>query len=483
MSDSAVNWTLALPEIALALSGLVILVVGVLQRRGEGFFPCAMLTIAAFIGCGFLVVLSPDGVGYASTFVNDSFARFMKILALAGGLLATVVTVGYRREQSTASDALPFETPILMLFSTLGAMIMASSANLMTLFVGLELSSLSIYILCALERDRVASSEAGLKYFVLGSLASGILLYGMSLVYGYAGTMEYGGLIAAIHAGGEIPAGLMVGIVFVVVGLCFKLSAVPFHMWTPDVYQGAPTPVTAYMAGAPKFAAFALFLRVMVGPFGMVAPRWQILIETVSMLSMVYGAFAAIPQTDIKRLMAYSSIGHMGYAMMGLASASSTGVRATLIYLAAYLVMNAGVFAGIASMRRKGREVTAIADLAGLSKTDPGMAAALAIFMFSMVGAPPLAGFFGKFMVFAAAWQAGLYVLVCVGAVSSIVGAYYYLRVVKVMYFDAPAEGLDRAAPSLLFVSGGMGLATVFFILVLGPLMTMAQQAAMALAG
>lgn len=483
MSDSAVNWTLALPEIALALSGLVILVVGVLQRRGEGFFPCAMLTIAAFIGCGFLVVLSPDGVGYASTFVNDSFARFMKILALAGGLLATVVTVGYRREQSTASDALPFETPILMLFSTLGAMIMASSANLMTLFVGLELSSLSIYILCALERDRVASSEAGLKYFVLGSLASGILLYGMSLVYGYAGTMEYGGLIAAIHAGGEIPAGLMVGIVFVVVGLCFKLSAVPFHMWTPDVYQGAPTPVTAYMAGAPKFAAFALFLRVMVGPFGMVAPRWQILIETVSMLSMVYGAFAAIPQTDIKRLMAYSSIGHMGYAMMGLASASSAGVRATLIYLAAYLVMNAGVFAGIASMRRKGREVTAIADLAGLSKTDPGMAAALAIFMFSMVGAPPLAGFFGKFMVFAAAWQAGLYVLVCVGAVSSIVGAYYYLRVVKVMYFDAPAEGLDRPAPSLLFVSGGMGLATVFFILVLGPLMTMAQQAAMALAG
>lgn len=483
MSATSVNWALALPEITLALSGLIILVVGVLQRRGKGFFPCSMLTVAAFVGCGFLVALSPDGAGYAGTFVNDSFARFMKILALVGGLLATIVTVGYRGEDRHDPGALPFETPILMLFSTLGAMIMASSANLMTLFVGLELSSLSIYILCALERDRVTSSEAGLKYFVLGSLASGLLLYGMSLVYGYAGTMEYTGLIAAIHASGTLAPGLIVGIVFVVVGLCFKLSAVPFHMWTPDVYQGAPTPVTAYMAGAPKFAAFALFLRVMVGPFGAVAPRWQILIETVSMLSMVYGAFAAIPQTDIKRLMAYSSIGHMGYAMMGLASASAAGVRATLIYLAAYLVMNAGVFAGIAAMRRKGREVTAISDLAGLSKTDPGMAAALAIFMFSMVGAPPLAGFFGKFMVFAAAWQAGLYVLVVVGAVSSIVGAYYYLRVVKVMYFDAPAEGLDRPAPSLLFVSGGMGLATVFFILVLGPLMNMAQQAALALAG
>ncbi len=262
---------------------------------------------------------------------------------------------------------------------------MASSANLMTLFVGLELSSLSIYILCALERDDVTSSEAGLKYFVLGSLASGLLLYGMSLVYGYAGTMAYTGLIAAIQQTSALPAGLMVGLVFILVGLSFKLSVVPFHMWTPDVYQGAPTPITAYMAGAPKFAAFALFLRVMSGPFGAMAPRWQMLIEVLSILSMVYGAFAAIPQTNIKRLMAYSSIGHMGYALMGLAAASASGVRATLIYLAAYLVMNAGVFAVITAMRRKGREVTSIADLAGLGRTDPGLAAVLAIFMFSMV--------------------------------------------------------------------------------------------------
>lgn len=480
MSVTSVNWTLALPEIALGLAGLVILIFGVLQREGKGIVSCTLLTVAAFIGCGVLVAVSPDGVAYAGTFVNDGFARFMKMLALLGGVAALMLTLSYRTEER---EPLPFETAVLILFSTLGALIMASSANLMTLFVGLELSSLSIYILCALERDDVTSSEAGLKYFVLGSLASGLLLYGMSLVYGYAGTMAYTGLIAAIQQTSALPAGLMVGLVFILVGLSFKLSVVPFHMWTPDVYQGAPTPITAYMAGAPKFAAFALFLRVMSGPFGAMAPRWQMLIEVLSILSMVYGAFAAIPQTNIKRLMAYSSIGHMGYALMGLAAASASGVRATLIYLAAYLVMNAGVFAVITAMRRKGREVTSIADLAGLGRTDPGLAAVLAIFMFSMVGAPPLAGFFGKLMVFAAAWQSGLYVLVVIGAVSSIVGAYYYLRVVKVMYFDASAEGLDRPARSLLFVSGGMGLATVFFILALGPLMAMARQAALALGG
>lgn len=480
MNAMSVNWILALPEITLALAGLVILVFGVLQRQGKGIGACTVLSIAAFVGCAVLVALSPDGAAYAGTFVNDSFARFMKILVLLGGLVALLLTVSYRTDERTP---LPFETAVLILFSTVGAMIMASSANLMTLFVGLELSSLSIYILAALERDDVLSSEAGLKYFVLGSLASGLLLYGMSLVYGYAGTMEYSGLIAAIQQTTALPVGLMVGLVFLVVGLCFKLSVVPFHMWTPDVYQGAPTPVTAYMAGAPKFATFALLLRVMSGPFGAMAPRWQILIETLSILSMVYGALAAIPQTNIKRLMAYSSIGHMGYALMGLAAASTNGVRATLVYLAAYLVMNAGVFAVITAMRRKGREVTSLADLSGLGRTDPGLAAALAVFMFSMVGAPPLAGFFGKLMVFAAAWQSGLYVLVGIGALSSVIGAYYYLRVVKVMYFDASAERLDQPARSLVFVSGSMGLATVFFVLALGPLMALARQAALALGG
>ncbi|MDG6094578.1 NADH-quinone oxidoreductase subunit NuoN [Acetobacter sp. AN02] len=473
------NWMLALPELVLALSGLVILVAGVCMKKEDSFVPAAMLSIAAMGVTLFLVPLTPDGNGYGHVFVNDGFARFLKILILAGGILATIISIGYQR----GSSRLPFETPVLMLFSSLGAMLMASAGNLITLFVGLELSSLSIYILCAIERDRLKSAEAGLKYFILGSLASGLLLYGISLVYGFAGTMELVPLSMIIAGQGGLPLGLQIGMVFIIAGLAFKLSSVPFHMWTPDAYQGSPTPVTAYMAGAPKFAAFALLLRLMAGPFGMAAPRWQILIETIAGLSMLFGSLAAIPQTDIKRLMAYSSIGHMGYAMMGLAAASATGLRATLVYLAAYLVMNAGVFAVIGAMRRGGREVTSIRDLSGLSRTHPGMALAMAVFMFSMVGVPPMAGFFGKFMVFASAWHAGLYGLLAVGGVSALIGAYYYLRVVKVMYFDAPVQEFDSPAPSLSFVSAGMGVVTVFFLIGLGVITSAAEIAAHAIAG
>lgn len=477
---SLLNWAVALPEIVLTLAGSIILVVGVFLRRGKRFFPVVILSIAALLLTAFLVFLAPSGVGYSETFVNDAFARFMKLLIIIGGGAAIILSVSYRGDEQ---KPLPFEVPVLMLFSTLGAMLMVSSINLMALFVGLELSSLAIYILCAAGRENVLSSEAGLKYFILGSLASGLLLYGISLVYGYTGTMEYHGLINAVRSVDALPMGLVVGIVFILVGLCFKLSIVPFHMWTPDVYQGSLTPVTAYMSVAPKFAAFALLLRVMLESFGGIAPRWALLLEAVSMLSMLYGALAAIPQSNIKRLMAYSSIGHMGYAMMGLIADSVVGVQATLIYLAAYLFMNSGAFACISAMRRKGYEVFGIEDLAGLSKTDPGMAAAMAIFMFSMAGVPPLAGFFGKFVVFATAWQSGFYTLVAVGVISSVIGAYYYLRIVKVMYFDAPVQAFDRPAPSLMFVSGSMSVATVLFVVFLGPLMTVAQQAAVALAG
>lgn len=480
-----INWSLSIPEIALAFSGLVILAAGVSQKKETAFFPCSMLTLASFLGCIFLVINAPDGSAFSGTFVNDSFSKAMKLLILASAILSVLVAVGYRGLSRTGERkrTLPFETPVLILFSTLGAMVMASSSNLMTLFVGLELSSLSIYILCALERENILSSEAGMKYFILGSLASGLLLYGMSLVYGYAGTMNYSGLMKTVDAVEVVPTGLTIGVIFIIAGLCFKLSVVPFHMWTPDAYQGAPTPVTAYMAGAPKFAAFALFLRIMTGPFGLVAQHWQLLIEVVAVCSMLYGSLAAIPQQNIKRLMAYSSIGHMGYALIGLAADSAEGVRATLVYLAAYLVMNAGVFGVIATMRRRGTEMTSISDLAGLGKRNPLMAGLMATFMFSMVGVPPLAGFFGKFMVFAAAWQVGLYTLVAIGVVSSIVGAYYYLNVVRVMYFEAPAEKFDRYAPALTLVSGSMGLATLFFLLVLSPIMSIAQQAAQALVG
>ncbi|GCE79549.1 NADH-quinone oxidoreductase subunit NuoN [Komagataeibacter oboediens] len=471
------NWTLALPEIVLALSGLVILLAGVMQRRGQAFFSCAMMTLLALVVTGILVVFSPDGTGYSHIFINDGFARFMKVLSLTGAALSVVLSVGYAREMEIDK----FEFPVLILFSTLGTMIMASSGNLMTLFVGLELSSLSIYILCAFARDRVTAAEAGLKYFVLGSLASGLLLYGISLAYGFAGTMEYAGLQQAVRGSAVLPAGLMVGIVFVLVGLCFKLSMVPFHMWTPDVYQGAPTSVTAYMAGAPKIAAFAVLLRVMAGPFGSMTPQWQLLIEVVSAASMVFGSLAAIPQGNIKRLMAYSSIGHMGYAMIGMAAGTAEGTRGTLVYLVTYLFMNVGAFAGIVAMRRRGRAVSQISDLSGLGRTDPGMALAMAVFMFSMAGAPPLAGFFGKLMVFYAAINAHLYALAAIGIVSSVIGAYYYIRIVKIMFFDAAAPALDRSPVSVSFVSAGMGLVTTFFVVGLGPVATAAQAAASAL--
>jgi len=471
------NWTLALPEIVLALSGLAILLAGVMQKRGQAFFSCTMMTLLALVVTGILVVLAPDGTGYGHVFVNDGFARFMKVLSLTGAALSLVLSVGYAREMEIDR----FEFPVLIAFSTLGTMIMASSGNLMTLFVGLELSSLAIYILCAFARDRVTAAEAGLKYFVLGSLASGLLLYGISLAYGFGGTLEYAGLQQAVRGSAVLPAGLMVGIVFVLVGLCFKLSMVPFHMWTPDVYQGAPSPVTAYMAGAPKVAAFAVLLRVMAGPFGSMTPQWQLLIEVVSAASMLFGALAAIPQVNIKRLMAYSSIGHMGYAMIGLAAGTAEGTRGTLVYLVTYLFMNVGAFAGIVAMRRKGHAVSRISDLAGLGRSDPGLALAMAVFMFSMAGAPPLAGFFGKLMVFYAAINAQLYALAAIGIISSVIGAYYYVRVVKVMFFDAPAQALDRMPVSVSFVSVGMGIVTVFFIVGLGPVATAAQAAAGAL--
>ncbi len=474
MGSSMTNWTLALPEIVLSVCGLLILVFGVLQKKDSPAFACTMLTLVAFLVTAVLVLTAPAGTGYRATFVNDGFARFMKILSLLGAAFALLMSLDYNVRQKVDR----FEFPVLVLFSTVGTLVMASSGNLMTLYVGLELQSLAIYILCAFARDELTSAEAGLKYFVLGSLASGLLLYGVSLVYGFAGTMEYGGLRTALIGGGAVSAGLVIGIVFVFVGLAFKLSAAPFHMWTPDVYQGAPTSVTAFLAGAPKVAAFALLLRVMSGPFGHLTTQWQLLVELVAICTMVLGALAAIPQTNIKRLMAYSSIGHMGYAMIGLAVGTPEGVRGTLVYLATYLFMTVGVFSCIIAMRRQGRPLERIADLSGLSRTNPLLALAMAAFMFSMAGVPPLSGFFGKLFVFAAAVQSGLWTLAVIGIVTSMVGLYYYWRVVKVMYLDAPEPAFDRGTRTLSTVTGAMGLVTALFLLVLGPVLGAAQAAA-----
>jgi NADH-quinone oxidoreductase subunit N len=380
-------------------------------------------------------------------------------------------------------DIARFEYPVLVMFATLGMLVMVSAGDFMTLYVGLELQSLSLYICAALARDALRSTEAGLKYFVLGALASGLLVYGISLVYGFGGTTNFAALAHELtnsHAAGD---GTVIGIVFVLVGLAFKLSAAPFHMWTPDVYEGAPTPVTALFGTAPKVAAMALLLSVMLGPFGQLVSQWQMLIEILSVISMLLGSLAAIGQTSIKRLMAYSSIGHMGYALIGLAAGTQAGVQATLVYIAIYLVMSFGSFACIIAMRRQGKAVETIADLAGLSNHRPGYALALAVLMWSMAGIPPLSGFFAKLYVFSAAIDAGLLPLAVIGVLTSVIGAFYYLRVIKVMYFDAGQPSFDKTPGAVRFVMAVGAIVTALLVFIPGPLISAAHAAALALMG
>jgi NADH-quinone oxidoreductase subunit N len=465
------NWIIALPEIVLACCGMAILVIGVLRKQ-DATQICSMLTLGAFLLTALLVIAGTGGGGYHGQFVVDGFSQFAKILILLGGALALILSLDFNRNHHLAR----FEYPVLMLLSVVGMMIMVSASNMMTLYLGLELQSLALYVLAAFARDDLRSSEAGLKYFVLGALASGLLLYGMSLVYGFSGTTDFKALSGALGAG--TAPGLIVGVVFVLCGLLFKISAVPFHMWTPDVYEGAPTPVTNFMGTAPKVAAIVLITRVMVVPFGHLLAQWQSLVVIVSIGSMLLGALAAIGQTNIKRLMAYSSIGHMGYALIGLATGTQAGVQGVLIYMATYVVMNAGAFACIIAMRRQGRQLEDISDLAGLGGSDRMLAAFMAVFMFSMAGIPPLAGFIGKLYVFLAAVQAGLWTLAVIGVLTSVIGAFYYLRIVKVMYFEDAGQGFDSRAPSVSFVAGSTALATVAFLAFSGPVIGAAETAA-----
>ena len=472
------NWIIALPEIALALSAMCILIFGVL-RKPDPAFHCTMLALAALVLAGALVLSAPPGGGYRGLFVLDGFATFMKLLILVGAGLSLVLALDYNVQEGISR----FEFPVLVLLSTVGMMIMCSTSSLMTLYLGLELQSLALYVLCAFNRDDARSAESGLKFFVLGALASGLLLYGISLAYGFAGTMQFGELARALARPGAATTGLIVGVVFIVAGLAFKLSAVPFHMWTPDVYEGAPTPVTAFMSTAPKVAAIALLLRALEVPFGPVLPQWTGLIVLVSLASMLLGALAAIGQKNIKRLMAYSSIGHIGYALVGLAAGTQNGIRGVMIYMVTYVFMSAGVFAVLIAMRRRGRSLEQISDLSGLATTDPGLAAAMAIFMFSMAGIPPFSGFFGKLYVFRPAVESGYWTLAVVGVLTSVVGAFYYLRVIKVMYFDKPEPAFDPRAPSISFVGGVGVLVTSLFFVFPAPIVSAAQQAARVLFG
>ncbi len=468
----------AAPEILLAVLAMVLLMLGAFSRR-ESYGTIATGAVIALV-VAMAAVIWGTGEGsttaFGGAFVVDNFARVMKVLAMMGSAIAIILSGRFMVRANMAK----FEYPVLILLATLGMMMMISANDLISLYMGLELQSLALYVLAAINRDDAKSSEAGLKYFVLGALSSGMLLYGASLVYGFTGATQFATIATALQASGS-SLGIIFGLVFIIAGLAFKVSAVPFHMWTPDVYEGSPTPVTAFFAAAPKIAAMALFLRVMTGPFAAVVHDWQQIIVFVSIASMVLGAFAAIGQSNIKRLLAYSSIGHMGFALVGLASGSEEGVRGVVIYMLIYLFTTIGVFACVLAMRRQGKQVEQISDLAGLARTNKGLAFVFSMLMFSLAGIPPLAGFFGKLFVFMAAVKAGLWALAIIGVVASVVGAYYYLRIVKTIYFDEPVEGFDDMDGEVQAIAYASGAFALVFVLIAQPLLALATLAAQSL--
>ena len=465
----------ALPEMTLAV-GAMVLLMGAAFGIGGRARTIDTTAILLLIATAFLVAWLPEGklVTFGGSFIVDDFARFLKLLALSGSATAILMSFTYFAAEKQQS----FEYPILILLSTTGMMMLISAGDLIALYLGLELMSLALYVVAALNRDSERSTEAGLKYFVLGALSSGMLLYGASLIYGFTGAVSF----AEIAKAASHPSiGLIFGLVFLFAGFCFKVSAVPFHMWTPDVYEGAPTPITAFFAAAPKVAGMAMFVRTTIMAFPDVVAQWQQIVVFVAIASMALGAFAAIGQRNIKRLMAYSSIGHMGFALVGLAAATPEGVQGVLVYMAIYIAMTLGTFACILAMRRDGLMVENIADLAGLARTKPTMALFLALLLFSLAGIPPLAGFFAKFYVFLAAIKAGLFTLAVIGVITSVVSAYYYLAIVKIMYFDEPARQFEPMPHEVGAVLAVTGLFNLLFFVYPRPLIEAATVAARSL--
>jgi NADH-quinone oxidoreductase subunit N len=468
-----------LPELFLAVAGMVLLMIGAFKGNGATRL-VFNLAIASFVIAGFLLFwFSWDNtVVLSGMFRLDNFAGSVKILILLGLVLSMALAPRSAEKDSIAR----FEYPVLALFAGIGMMLMVSANNFLSLYMALELQSLSLYVLAAFHRNSKRSAEAGVKYFTLGALSSGFLLFGISLIYGFTGALDFGAVTATLSTLPAIPVGVIFGLVFILAGLAFKISAVPFHMWTPDVYEGAPTPVTAFFAIVPKLAAIALIIRVLDGPFGALEEQWQQVVWAISLLSMIVGAFAALVQNNIKRLLAYSSIGNMGYALIGVAAGSSQGVAAVLLYMAIYMVTTAGLFAFVLFMRRYETPVEKISDLAGLSKSHPAIAYAVAILLFSVSGIPPMAGFFGKLVIFQAAVAQGLYVLAVLGILTSVVAAYYYLLLVKIMFFDETHETLDKfiSMPqrAVLFFSAAF---VIVFILKPSFLMGVAKLAALSI--
>ncbi|HEX9070766.1 MAG TPA: NADH-quinone oxidoreductase subunit NuoN [Pseudolabrys sp.] len=465
-----------LPELVLACGAMLMLMVGVMiGERSSAFVNSWCVIVLVAVGAALAWVPPGPHAMFGGSFLVDDYARFLKILTLVGSGGALVLSLDYL----TLEKQQKFEYGALFLLATLGMLMLISASDLIALYLGLELMSLPLYVIAASNRENLKSTEAGLKYFVLGALSSGMLLYGASLIYGFTGTINFSGIAKATQGGASL--GLIFGLVFLFVGFCFKISAVPFHMWTPDVYEGAPTPVTAFFAAAPKVAGIAIFARAAVVAFPGITHEWQQIVVFVSIASMALGAFAAIGQRNIKRLMAYSSIGHMGFALVGLAAGTAEGVQGVLVYMSIYVAMTLGTFAVILSMRREGKLVENISDLAGLSRTHPTMAFFLAVLLFSLAGIPPLAGFFAKYFVFLAAIKAGLFTLAVIGVLSSVVGAYYYLAIVKIMYFDEPVQGFQRMPMLLRLILGVSGLANMLFFAYPAPLVGAATVAAKSL--
>jgi len=451
-----------LPEILLSAFALLGLMGAVYTTKDKTGGLLVWLTAIVFVALAAWIGLTGEGtrVAFGGMFIEDGFARFAKVTILLSAAAVLVMSEGYMKSRGL----LRFEYPMLVALSAVGMMMMVSAGDLMALYMGLELQSLALYVVASLRRDSVKSTEAGLKYFVLGALSSGVLLYGASLVYGYAGTTLFSGIITTAQSG-NVSLGLLFGLVFLVSGMAFKVSAVPFHMWTPDVYEGSPTPVTAFFATAPKVAAMGLFARVLHDAFGNAVSDWSQIVALLSVLSMFLGAIAAIGQTNIKRLMAFSSIAHMGYALMGLAAGTVLGVQAMLVYMAIYVTMNVGTFAFILMMQKDGAPVTDISSLNMYSKTNPGRALAMLVLLFSLAGVPPMLGFFGKLYVLRAAYEADLVWLAIAGVIASVIGAYYYLRIVFYMYFGSEqSEQLDNSRGGIL---GGFLIASAL-IMVLG---------------
>ncbi|HVJ76592.1 MAG TPA: NADH-quinone oxidoreductase subunit NuoN [Hyphomicrobium sp.] len=477
--DSALLHTI-LPELILAVGALTLLMIGVFTSNGERAGRLiGWLAIGVFVAA-IIAIFQQSGVAsvFENAFVSDPLTRFFKIVILVAAVLSLLMTF----DDFGRIKLMLFEYPVLMLLAALGMLMMVSANDLIALYLGLELQNLALYVIAAFKRDSVRSSEAGLKYFVLSALASGLLLYGASLLYGVTGSTGY----VEIAAASRVPEmasniGLTVGLVFVLVGLAFKIASVPFHMWTPDVYQGAPTPVTVFLASASKVAAMALIVRFTQAALPGIAAEWQQIVIFLAIASMVLGAFAAIGQTNIKRLLAYSAIGHVGFALIGLAANNTEGTAGVLIYLAIYVAMTLGSFACVLAMRRKGGNVESISDLAGLAKTDLTYATILAILMFSLAGIPPLAGFWAKWYVFLAAIKAGLYPLAVIGVVTSVVGAFYYLRIVKIMFFDDSGEAfLQRERKTSVVMALSAAFVVLFVLPFIGDTLVEAAHAAAA---